>query len=103
MFVVGRVLDPQGKPVPNASVMVYARSMIFRPATSAERSYPKELGRASSDVSGRFRVDVPRTSSSRHDEFGAVALAPGYGVGLGRCSTPTPISPPPTSHFGPSR
>ena len=32
MFVVGRVLDPQGKPVPGASVMVYARSMIFRPA-----------------------------------------------------------------------
>ena len=26
MFVVGRVLDPQGKPVPNATVMVYARS-----------------------------------------------------------------------------
>jgi RNA polymerase sigma factor (sigma-70 family) len=80
MFVVGRVLDPQGKPVLGASVMVYARSMIFRPATSAERSFVKQLGRASSDVSGRFRVDVPRTSSSRHDGFGAVALAPGFGV-----------------------
>ena len=80
MFVVGRVFDPQGKPVPGASVMVYARSMIFRPGTSAERLYPKELGRASSDVTGRFRVDVPRTSSSRHDGFGAVALAPGFGV-----------------------
>ena len=81
MFVVGRVLDPQGKPVPNASVMVYARSMILRMDAPAERLYPKELGRASSDGSGRFRVDVPRTSSSRHDEFGAVALAPGYGAG----------------------
>ena len=80
MFVVGRVLDPQGKPVPGASAMVYARSMIFRPATSAERSFAKQLGRASSDVSGRFRIDVPRTSSSRHDDFGAVALAPGFGV-----------------------
>ena len=25
MFVTGRVLDPHGKPVPNAAVMVYAR------------------------------------------------------------------------------
>ena len=81
MFVVGRVLDPQGKPVPGASVMVYAQSTIFRPAESAERLFTKQLGRASSDVSGRFRVDVPRTSSSRYDGFGAVALAPGYGVG----------------------
>jgi RNA polymerase sigma factor (sigma-70 family) len=80
MFVVGRVLDPQGKPVPRASVMVYAQSTIFRPAESAERLFTKQLGGASSDVSGRFRVDVPRTSSSRHDGFGAVALAPGFGV-----------------------
>ena len=84
MFVVGRVLDPQGKPVPNASVMVYARSMVLRIAAAAERIerlYAKELGRALSDGAGRFQVDVPRTSSSRHDEFGAVALAPGYGAG----------------------
>ena len=81
MFVIGRVLDPQGKPVPGASVMVYARSTVLRMRPAAERWYPKELGRASSDGSGRFRVDVPRTSSSRHDEFGAVALAPGYGAG----------------------
>jgi RNA polymerase sigma factor (sigma-70 family) len=80
MFVVGRVLDPQGKPVPGASVMVYARSMIFRMGAGVARLYPKELGRASGDGSGRFRVDVPRTSSSYHDEFGAVALAPGYGA-----------------------
>jgi RNA polymerase sigma factor (sigma-70 family) len=80
MFVVGRVLDPQGKPVPGASVMVYAQSTIYRPAESAERLFTKQLGGASSDVSGQFRVDVPRTSSSRHDGFGAVALAPGFGV-----------------------
>jgi hypothetical protein len=80
MFVVGRVLDPQGKPVPGASVMVYARSTIYRPAASAERAFAKQLGWASCDGSGRFRVDVPRTSSSRHDGFGAVALAPGYGT-----------------------
>ena len=27
MFVVGRVLDPQGKPVPGAAVMVQARNL----------------------------------------------------------------------------
>ena len=39
------------------------------------------IGHADADGSGRFRLDAPRTSSSRNDEFMAVALAPGYGVG----------------------
>jgi hypothetical protein len=81
MFVIGRVFDPQGKPVANASVMVYARSIGLRIFDPAERAYPKELGRASSDSAGRFQADIPRTSSSSHDEFGAVALASGYGAG----------------------
>jgi len=81
MFVIGRVLDPQGKPVPNASVMVYARSRVFRMDAPVERLYPKELGRATSDGAGRFQADVPRTSSSRDDDLGASALAPGYGAG----------------------
>ncbi len=80
MFVVGRVLDPQGKPVPNASVMVYARSVAAGRGIS-DRFYPTEIGRATSDDSGRFRLDAPRTSSSRHTDFGAVALAPGHGTG----------------------
>ena len=83
MFVVGRVLDPLGKPVPGASVMVYSRSIMpFSTDTLlAERIHLKEIGRAAGDGSGRFHADVPRTSSSRHDAFGAVALAPGYGAG----------------------
>jgi hypothetical protein len=82
MTVTGRVLDPQGKPVPNASVLVYARSTMRRGLIySPERFYPNEIGRATTDGSGRFRIDAPRTSTSSHDEFGAVALAPGYGAG----------------------
>jgi hypothetical protein len=39
------------------------------------------IGDARANVSGRFRIDAPRTSSSHHEAFGAVALAPGFGVG----------------------
>jgi RNA polymerase sigma factor (sigma-70 family) len=81
MFVVGRVLDPQGKPVPNAKVMVHARVKQSGGAPGTEGLYPALIGDAEADGSGRFRLDAPRTASSRDDEFMAVALAPGYGVG----------------------
>ena len=81
MFVTGRVLDPQRQPVSGASVMVYARPMHSKMNANLDRLHAKEFGRASTDRSGRFRVDIPRISSSQHDEFGAVALAPGYGAG----------------------
>jgi hypothetical protein len=42
---------------------------------------PVVIGHADADGSGQFRLDAPRASSSRNDEFMAVALAPGYGVG----------------------
>ncbi len=83
MFVVGRVLDPQGKPVPGATIMVHARNLTpGRPSIhfpSSAKLVP--LGDARADGSGRFRIDTPRTSSSHHEDFGAVAIAPGYGAG----------------------
>lgn len=81
MFVVGRVLDPQGQPVPNASVLVYARTTPIQVDGPEDRGYAKEIGHARSDDTGRIRVDVPRTTSATYDRFGAVALAPGYGAG----------------------
>ncbi len=81
MFVVGRVLDPQGKPVPNADVMVYARLKQSDHPVLYELSAPSTSDRARCDGSGRFRLDAVRTSSSRHDALGVTAMAPGYGIG----------------------
>ena len=81
MFVVGRVLDPAGKPVPNATTMVYARSKVLGISLLQDQLHPIPIGDARADRSGRFHLDAPRTSSSRHDIVGAVAIAPGYGVG----------------------
>ena len=79
MFVVGRVLDPKGEPVTSATVVIHARSLASVRPPYLTQQIPIADGRA--DRSGRFRIDAPRTSSSRHASFGAVALAPGYGVG----------------------
>jgi RNA polymerase sigma factor (sigma-70 family) len=81
MFVVGRVLDPQGRPVPNATAMVCAGSEALGklPGRSGVNLVP--IGDARADGSGRFRLDAPRTSSSWYHNVSAVAIAPGYGVG----------------------
>ncbi len=81
MFVAGRVLDPDGKPVTNARAMVYASLKRSGRGERMASFSPSALGQAQSDGSGRFRLDAPRVSSSRNDEFGAVAIAPGYGAG----------------------
>ncbi len=81
MFVVGRVLDPQGKPVPDATIMVHARSLPLASVPYTLHLGQVPIGDARADSSGRFRLDAPRTSSSHYEAFGAVALAPGYGAG----------------------
>jgi protocatechuate 3,4-dioxygenase beta subunit len=82
MFVAGRVLDLQGKPVPNASVMVHARLKILRHGEEFDGPVaPVPIGHGAADGSGRFRFDAPRISSAWYDHFGAVAIAPGYGAG----------------------
>jgi len=81
MFVIGRVLDPNGQPVPDATIVVHARSLALGGITYLAPRTQVPIGEARADGSGRFRIDAPRTSSSRHDAFGAIALAPGYGAG----------------------
>ncbi len=81
MFVVGSVLDPQGKPVPNATVAISLRRKLLFSGMASEGSFPVPAGHGVSDSSGRFRLDAARASSAHHARFGATALAPGYGVG----------------------
>ena len=102
MFIVGRVLDPQGKPVANASVMAYARIPVAGTASGRRTLGPVPIGTALTDGSGTFRLDASRTSSTRNDSFGAAAFAPGFGT-AGLRSIPTSINPPPTSRFVPNK
>jgi RNA polymerase sigma factor (sigma-70 family) len=85
MFVVGRVLDPQGTPVPRAAVTASVR-VKFSSYLAAGYGRPilTDIGHVDADGSGRFRVDAVRTSSSRNDVLVVIALAPGYGVGWTR-------------------
>jgi len=81
MFVAGRVLNPQGTPVANATTMVYASLKWAGRGVQLAPSWPSAIAQAQTNGSGRFRLDAPRVSSSRHEVFGIVAIAPGYGAG----------------------
>ena len=72
MLIIGRVFDPQGKPVPDADVIAYAKRNL---------SFQQVIGQAQSDGVGLFHIDAARTASARYKSVGTVALAPGYGAG----------------------
>jgi protocatechuate 3,4-dioxygenase beta subunit len=100
MIVAGRVLDPTGKPVPNATTMLYAQIKKEKRGVSVERVEMTMIGRVVADGSGRYRLEAPRTSSSRYERLGAVAIAPGYGAGwadldpdVGQPSAEIPLRP----------
>ena len=82
MTVTGRVLDPSGKPVPDAAVMVivpskYAKQpLLERMASGALTAHE---GRCNG--SGQFRIELPRTTSARQYGLTVTAMAPGYGIG----------------------
>jgi RNA polymerase sigma factor (sigma-70 family) len=84
MFVVGRVLDPQGKPMTGAAIDVIGRPRGPWVATRVRLEVRVLIGRGETGADGRFRFDAARTASTRFFEVDAVAAAPGFGVGWAR-------------------
>jgi protocatechuate 3,4-dioxygenase beta subunit len=82
MTVTGRVLDPDGKPVKGAFVDLIAAARTPWVGASEEVEQITLLGQGQSDGEGRYRLDVPRTSSSRVQGIAALAAAPGYATGM---------------------
>ena len=82
MTITGRVLDPSGKPVPDAAVMVivpskYAKQpLLERMASGAMTAYEDRC-----NGSGQFRIELPRTTSARQYALSVTAMAPGFGIG----------------------
>ena len=80
MVASGRVLDPSGKPAADAAVMVIVRGKQDPRPMFTRAMYPMTEHEGRSDKSGRFQIELPRTSSARH-ELIVTALAPGHALG----------------------
>lgn len=78
--IIGRVLDAKGKTVPQAQVALVARSRKPNRGGDFKSGRPKPLQVAKTDVSGAFRLTVPRISPAEFYYANVVAAKPGYGM-----------------------
>jgi RNA polymerase sigma factor (sigma-70 family) len=81
MFINGRVLGPDGKPVRGAIVDVVAKPRVPFTGALVDLEPWTLLGRGKSDGDGHFNLEAPRTASTRMYEVLALAAAPGAGLG----------------------
>ncbi len=78
--VAGVVVDPDGKPVASAAVAVFG--FPHRARSGADHSNPHQvIGQATADGVGRFRMLLPRTSSTSFLNLDVIAGAAGFGMG----------------------
>jgi RNA polymerase sigma factor (sigma-70 family) len=78
----GRVLDPDGKPVPSARLIVLDMPRDVARFGSEDEVYMEVKDQAQGDAAGRFRVRVPREPAKRDMPPIIAARAEGYGLGL---------------------
>jgi RNA polymerase sigma factor (sigma-70 family) len=80
--VGGRVLDPSGKPLADASVMVWARHGLIMSTGEWWAAYRNDmLGEVKTDQEGRYRLKVPRTDPDFNvRSIRVVVMAPGHGL-----------------------
>jgi RNA polymerase sigma factor (sigma-70 family) len=82
MAITGRVLDPAGKVVPGARVVVLVREGIRLSSWENWAWYQnKVLGRATADKAGRYRLDVRQAAAVPCRQVWVVAAAKGLGLG----------------------
>ena len=89
MIATGRVLLPDGRPATGAKVVILARPRAA--GRGGELGNDAEmLGRIESAGDGRFRLEVARTSSSRHMEVKALASLEGFGMNWAEINSDAP-------------
>jgi hypothetical protein len=75
------VRDADGKPFAGAEVAVVAQQVVATRGGDLSGGGASVLGRAKADDDGRFRLEVPRTSSVRFRGVAVVAAGAGHGIG----------------------
>jgi RNA polymerase sigma factor (sigma-70 family) len=81
MTVVGRVLDPGGKPIANARVAVLAdRKRRFGDRDGRHRCIL--MGSAAADADGRFALEFPAIPADRPEFLSLIAAAPGRALNV---------------------
>ena len=103
MLVTGQVLDPRGKPIPNAAVAVYGQLKRLVADDPLEKRYSTSvLGQARSDGSGRFQLNAVRLGRRGMNSSGRSRRRRAM-VSTGSPLIRTPSNPMPISRYSPSR